>query len=564
MKKTYVWENICKYGRKSIFFKNFILILLIIMLPFSMFGFGFLTYYSKNIRQEVSSYAQNSNKRVLDDMENLALLLRNSYSMIASDETLLYYLSGVSYTDTNEMINDIRDIESTLRMVMCNIPMIESVYIYNIKQEYVLGTNMSAAMEKFEDKSWYYLYERNNRAEYFIKRDAAIFGKSNRYITFCRSIYRKENTEGILVFNLNYNMFEEYLLNGDNSIAGITVKNENGTELCSYIKEEYGNEPALVKTEQNGDEFTVLTENYVSFVDEQYRFYKNLIILMIFIIVFGSAGIAYYLSYHNYKQLTGVIRILQDEAVGTEDKKQRDDEYMFITNNILGIMRQKNNIEEEFAEKVKILRKTQINALQSQINPHFIFNTMNLICMEDMVENKRQTVITQIVTLLSEILRAVLNTDSYMIPLEQELIYINKYIKLQNIKYDNRFTLVTNIDEDVLNLQVIKFMLQPIVENSIIHGILKSESSESGKIEIGAERKDKSLIITVSDDGIGMTEEKAEEIRNRLSQYERFDKRHIGIGNVNQRIKLICGEEYGVRLCSYKNGTVIKIEMPVL
>lgn len=250
--------------------------------------------------------------------------------------------------------------------------------------------------------------------------------------------------------------------------------------------------------------------------------------------------------------------------MGTEDKKQRDDEYMFITNNILGIMQQKNNIEEEFAEKVKILRKTQINALQSQINPHFIFNTMNLICMEDMVENKRQTVITQIVTLLSEILRAVLNTDSYMIPLEQELIYINKYIKLQNIKYDNRFTLVTNIDEDVLNLQVIKFMLQPIVENSIIHGILKSESPESGKIEIGAERKGKSLIITVSDDGTGMTEEKAEEIRNKLSQYEKFDKRHIGIGNVNQRIKLICGAEYGVRLCSYENGTVIKIEMPVL
>ena len=211
-------------------------------------------------------------------------------------------------------------------------------------------------------------------------------------------------------------------------------------------------------------------------------------------------------------------------------------------------------------------RKSEFDTLQSQINPHFLYNTLDIIVW--MIENERQSEAVKAVTALARFFRISLSKGKSIIRVNDELEHVRNYLMIQNMRYKNRFTYSVTAEESVLELSSLKLMLQPLVENSIYHGMEFMDGD--GEIEIKSFCRDGFLFFHVRDNGLGMTKERVDNLLDPLapvaSQQDGSSKGSgIGVRNVNDRIKLYFGEEYGLTIESEPDeGTEIIIRLPAI
>ena len=214
---------------------------------------------------------------------------------------------------------------------------------------------------------------------------------------------------------------------------------------------------------------------------------------------------------------------------------------------------------QELVEKVRqeeiSLRKTELKALQAQINPHFLYNTLDAIAW--MCEAERYKDAVEMVNALARLFRISISRGHELISIAKEIEHAKSYLKIQNFRYKNQFTYAFHVDEQCLTYLCNKITLQPIIENAIYHGI--DRMVDEGLIDIRIFQKDGKIVFEVEDNGVGMPQEQCEEIL----QKDSGDKAGIGIKNVNDRIKIYFGEEYGIKIQSeLDEGTCVAITMP--
>ena len=214
---------------------------------------------------------------------------------------------------------------------------------------------------------------------------------------------------------------------------------------------------------------------------------------------------------------------------------------------------------QELVEKVRqeeiSLRKTELKALQAQINPHFLYNTLDAIAW--MCEEERHKDAVEMVNALARLFRISISRGHELISIEKEIEHAKSYLKIQNFRYKNQFTYDFEVDDTCLSYLCNKITLQPIIENAIYHGI--DRMVDEGRIEIRIFPDHEKIVFEVEDNGVGMTEEQCQEIL----QKDSGDKAGIGIKNVNDRIKIYFGEEYGITIRSeLDEGTCVTITIP--
>lgn len=224
----------------------------------------------------------------------------------------------------------------------------------------------------------------------------------------------------------------------------------------------------------------------------------------------------------------------------------------------------------EMAKRIKTLmqdivaeheskRKSEFDTLQSQINPHFLYNTLDIIVW--MIENEQKQEAVKVVTALARFFRISLSKGKNIIPVSDELEHVRNYLMIQQMRFKNKFTYVIEAEEDVMELSCLKLLLQPLVENAIYHGMEFMDGD--GEIHVRAYREEDDLWFWISDNGLGMTREQVEGL---LSEKPHVSSRRgsgIGVKNVNERIKLYFGEAYGLAIESEPDeGTVIRIHLP--
>lgn len=212
-------------------------------------------------------------------------------------------------------------------------------------------------------------------------------------------------------------------------------------------------------------------------------------------------------------------------------------------------------------EAEKNLQQAELKALQSQMNPHFLFNSLNVIARLAYLEGAEET--RDMVHALSDLLRYSLRREE-IVNLSEELKYIKDYIKIQKARFAEKIEFEMDVDESLLRYKIPFMSLQPLVENAVIHG-LEPEGGE-GSIKILSEEEEGSLIIKISDDGVGIEEDK---IRHIIETRERkVTETHtsgMGINNVHQRLQHYYGAKYGVEIDSSRGeGTEVKISFPKL
>ena len=252
---------------------------------------------------------------------------------------------------------------------------------------------------------------------------------------------------------------------------------------------------------------------------------------------------------------TGEFRAVGDIRA-TDEIRELAREYDIMVGRLRELM--EANIREQEQK-----RKSDLKALQAQINPHFLYNTLDsIIWMGEMGQSEE---VVQMTSALSKLFRISISKGSELIPVQTELDHVRAYLTIQEMRYQDKFKYEIDMEPDILDMIMLKITLQPLVENAIYHGI--KEADYQGLITIRGERVDDEIHMEVRDNGIGMDEEKLDQLRNGLegSADERFrlNRQGLGVRNVHERIRLYFGKQYGLVISSRPGeGTSISVRFP--
>ncbi|MBE6063746.1 MAG: sensor histidine kinase [Clostridium butyricum] len=256
------------------------------------------------------------------------------------------------------------------------------------------------------------------------------------------------------------------------------------------------------------------------------------------------------------------------ENMGTNIEYSLTYKFSYNKNDEIGILvNSYNKMKSRINNLININYKTQIEQkelelkqLQNQINPHFIYNTLESIHMMAEINDDFET--STMAEYFGTIIRYSMNRKINTVTLRDEIAIIDNYIYLQKMRFDNLFTITNLISEDVLDCEIIKMIIQPLIENSINHGL--SECSENGKIIIQSFVIDGNLVLNISDNGIGIEEKKLESLNDYING-KNEDFKGIALRNINKRLKLNYGNEYGLEVFSViGNGTSISLTLPYI
>ena len=216
----------------------------------------------------------------------------------------------------------------------------------------------------------------------------------------------------------------------------------------------------------------------------------------------------------------------------------------------------KHLMEQNVADQ-RQKRKSELMALQAQINPHFLYNTLDsIIWMAEWGKNKEVVLMT---SSLAKLLRQSISNQNELVRVEDEVAYTTSYLTIQKMRYKDKLEYEILVDPEILNYKVAKLILQPLVENAIYHGIKYKEGK--GKVLVEGFLRDEELILRITDDGIGMSEEKMAHLFEKRETDSR--KNSVGVLNVHERIRLYYGKDYGLTFESAEGeGTKVEIHIP--
>lgn len=375
---------------------------------------------------------------------------------------------------------------------------------------------------------------------------------NEKMIILSRTIVMADEYKGDLTIQINPQKLLETTASPNFFSYNIALFSEDGSCIYSSILPK---DKALIKdiNEVFG------TEENTKFGGKDFLIKSILITTLIFLLIclFFSTLLA--LAFSN--TLTKRITILNNEInrVKTGDlnisvHSDYSDEIGNLTNNFDNMIRHINRLIEDIRESEHIQKKAELKALQAQIKPHFLYNVLQAVNWNAI--DKGDTETSLIVVNLSNFYRAVLNKGDDDISVEKELKIVEYYINVEKAIYGDIFKVAYNIDEGIKNCLAIPLILQPLVENAIEHGI-RSLAEPHGEIAVSAYAEGGTLVFTVSDNGAGIPPQKTDTILTKATS-------GYGLKNINERIKLRFGEEYGLRLTSPRSPTVFTITLPLI
>ncbi len=290
-------------------------------------------------------------------------------------------------------------------------------------------------------------------------------------------------------------------------------------------------------------------------------------LFMVFVIAFFLFLLALINSYISSRitapieELEKSVNALEEGALDTEVYQGGSYEIQHLGRSIGDMAKRIQALMEDIVAEHESKRKSEFDTLQSQINPHFLYNTLDIIVW--MIENEQKQEAVKVVTALARFFRISLSRGKSIIPVKDELEHVRSYLMIQQMRFKNKFTYDIQAEQEVLSLASLKLMLQPLVENAIYHGMEFMDGD--GEILIKVFIQEERLRFIVEDNGLGMTKE---QVQGLLTEKKHSSSRRgsgIGVKNVNERIRLYFGEEYGLFIRSEPDeGTAVEICLPAL
>lgn len=577
-----------RYHSKSIFFRNLTLILLLVAVP--LIGLTLFTYhYSRSLLDEE---IQKVNTRSLLKFQGSMDMIQRETSRIAAqmvnDDMTVRFTNG----DLNQY-PDYTQIE-TMQSIMHNMELLihsyyDSIYVYSDRNDYLLTPFGGGDLVNWNNlsvhnristkvKEWYFDYQYDNvpnvsgRPELFLTFYQEITGAGNderagmvavlldikKIRTF---LFGNEEREGEILFVVDSErriLFstEESWIN--KSLEDILISPGEASLFSSSSAQtiDYDDHPyifSFLRSEQNEWIYaTILSqEEYYAKLTVLGRIVTISLILSLVI----SAGSAFLISLYVFRPIHEVIAMLEHPAEIDEDM-ERDNELKFIAGNIMESYGEYQHNREEIESRAAMLNKARVRALQAQINPHFLNNTLQLVNWTILRETGNEdSEAINILENLADLVRVNMETQNNITSLEEEAGYAARYMAIQEKRYGSKIRYEQDIPKELLTLSVLKMLIQPLVENAIYHGLKKS--GRPGLIRLTAKKRENLLILTVEDNGMGMGADDLEKLNLLLATADSLTDSHIGLINVSLRLRLVFGPRASLEL-SRREGPGIR------
>lgn len=260
------------------------------------------------------------------------------------------------------------------------------------------------------------------------------------------------------------------------------------------------------------------------------------------------------------KELENSVKALEDGDLNMDIYVGGSHEIQHLGKTLRSVVAQLKQLMDDIVIEQEEKRKTELDALQSQINPHFLYNTLDSIVW--MIEGERYDEAIFMVTELASLFRISLSKGKNVISIEDELKHARNYMNIQKVRYKNKFTVTFAADEEIMDCSTIKLVVQPILENAIYYGMEYMDGE--GEIMVRGYRRDGDVYLEVADNGLGIPEDM---VKLLLTDNTRVRRRGSGVGliNVHTRIRLRYGEPYGLEIESIPDeGTTVRIHLPYL
>lgn len=313
---------------------------------------------------------------------------------------------------------------------------------------------------------------------------------------------------------------------------------------------------------------------YISYETEEMQkthreyqlFFSRMIMFSVVAFVLISA-LTLFLSYQipqsitrPLQKLNEVTRKVAEGDLAVRSDVQTGDEVGVLSDSLNTMIDKINDLLEQVTTEQVRLRKAEFELLQSQINPHFLYNTLDAIIW--LAESGEQKKVVSMVRSLSEFFRTSLNRGKDIISLKEELQHVRSYLEIQQVRYQDILNYSIDVPEELEQHLIPKITIQPLVENALYHGIKNKRGT--GNIQIRGRQQGEMLIIEIEDDGIGISKERLWQVNEGIQKKILTGKDIYGLYNVNERIRLNFGESYGIDIHStYGEGTVVRILLPV-
>ena len=569
-----------KWG--SLFTKFFITFFISLIFPISLLNVFIYTSSQSSIKKEFDDLAKQSALITANTLNTTLNSYYNDYLLYLDDVNVQKFLleseDRIASVDFFSVLSEIRK-EMDLHILSSTY--LNSIYLYSFTNHYIITNDSANKVEYFNDTNWLDYYNKNKKSFYITPQKSSY----DSHISICYEIADSDMVYGIIVFNLDLYRLKNTLFSDSKSPMISTALYNDEHEPVFVIGENLIQHDFSNDNDMPGDIKSVTAKGYlhcytplehaknilqVSFTTESLSMKRNHSIAYLFlgfVMCFLLAGfLSAYLSFRFYHSVSNTIMQITESNISdlSSDKSNPQfDEASFISQNITKLMMKHSLLEGDLYHKIANLKRMQILTLQSQLNPHFIFNTLNHINILTLDAGKKGEMINMIICNLSELLRSSLESNQYIVDAKTEISYIKQYLEIETIKYCNKFDVHWNIDERILHCAVVKFMLQPIVENAFVHGIHKAINGQKGLLCIQAQIVNKNIVFQIKNNGAEIDSARLEEIRSLLNTDDLPDSKHIGLCNVHQRVKLIFGEEYGItRIDSASGETIVEITIP--
>lgn len=513
-------------------------------------------------------------------------VIQNTLSADGFGEERPYMEQWLEYYELNKEFNSYEISNSIYRFCLY----VPDEVMYAGNQYYFDGVSRLKERSDYVDLR----YALNTGEDYVAisrERDGVDQQDTSQMVTLYHRIASKKEKEeelGICSISVSAKYFQDIMKNANITSEGLVyLMSENGRMITSSnssilqkmqkkgILLNYGAELFMEKRKEGQKEYYITRQNVdgaswqmiliipENEYEDQYRFLWLSAALMLGSMIAVIVLMSYLLSGY----YVGRLKKLNVEMTGLESGNlnanlpitTEEDEIEEIYHNFNGMVQEVQRMMQEHYQLGKEVKMAEVRALQAQINPHFLYNTLDLINWISMDYGAEE--IGTLTWNLARFYRLSLNHGKSLISIGEEVEHVEVYVNIENYHFDNAISLEVDVPEELKSYACLNIILQPFVENAIVHGIAEKPDIESCEIRICARREEQDIVFSVQDDGPGVD---VKEMQKETQQDIRTAQHGYGVRNINFRLKLCFGEKYGVTYLESEKGTHVEIKIPVM
>lgn len=559
---------------------------------------GFLSYKNSEgiIKENSTDYSRDILHMIrlrLDDY--LDNLIQISQDLLYEEKIYEVLKSSGNIQDPLRIYEIQNSVNSHLKMMVISRPEIRSICIYsNDGRMFYQDDNTREAGSRSDlpyEKMFAQARKENGKPSLYVVADE---NKRAKDVYMIRQINDRDDFDelGLLIMHVRKELFDEVyqgltgnlenimILSPDMElVASRNIVNPNIMEsmlnegISGYMGEKIDEKAGMfisyITQEMTGWKIVSYVRLDVLYKDA--RTLRNNIIMLCIAAVIVLSAVTLVIAVNIVKPINKLVngmKKVQEGEGNVQIEVDREDELGFLQKTFNEMSGEIHHLVNWVYREQLTRKEAELKALQSQINPHFLFNTLEAINWMAQLNNVPE--ISETVSDLSDLMEASIGRDDRLITLEEEFQYADKYISLQKRRFGDKIELIKNVQPDVLGIEIPRLLIQPLIENAVYHGIERNRGR--GTITLNAYRDKKGcLCVEVIDNGAGMEPEELEELNARLTldnnAYFRGlggnRRKSIGIENVNRRIKLFYGEQYGLKMESMVGEfTKVTIRIP--